>query len=181
MATPILSTAPANASSSPAPAVPVGALEIPPPSEPLITLTLGGGNSGGIEIDLTLPNPATPAPVTPGPAAGTAATSSVASTSANTADSSATANAPTASVAPEIVVNLSALAPESEITIGLSQSATGGEQFSLGIGTQANPSQEQINISLAQNSNEQIVLNLLNAGSGGSASSAPGSLINISI
>jgi hypothetical protein len=63
-------------------------------------------------------------------------------------------------------VNLGTLAAGSEITIGLSQSANGGEQFSLGIGTQANPSQAQININLAQNSNEQIVLNLLSAASG---------------
>jgi hypothetical protein len=73
------------------------------------------------------------------------------------------------------------LAAGSEITIGLSQSAKGGEQFSLGIGTQANPNQEQINISLAQSSNEQIILNLLNFGSGNTASAAPGALINIAV
>ena len=176
VATPILTAAPAPTVASPIlTAVPTGAVAVPPPPEVLINLTLGGGNSGGIEIDLTLPNSAPPAAT----ASSTTASTSAASPAA-TAGASASA---AAGSTPEIVVNLNAgsLAAGSEITIGLSQSANGGEQFSLGIGTQANPSQEQINISLAQSANEQIVLNLLGAGSGGAASSAPGTLINISI
>lgn len=184
VATPILTAAPASPASSSAPA-PVSALEVPPPAEPLVTLTLQGGNSGGIEIDLTFANPATPAPVS-APATGSAAAPPATSNSSATPATTSTGTSPAGNTAPEIVVNLNAgsLAAGSEIDISLSQSANGGEQFSLGIGTQANPSQEQINISLAQNANEQIVLNLLAAGAGGSggaASSAPGTLINISI
>lgn len=185
VATPILTAAPASAAaaassaSSSAPA-PVSALEVPPPPEPLVTLALQGGTSDGIEIDLTFANPATPATVST-PATGSAAASPAASTSSASPAATGSGASPTASTAPEIVLNLSpgALAAGSEIDISLSQSANGGELFSLGIGTQTNPSQEQINISLAQNANEQIVLNLL--GAGNSAGSAPGTLINISI
>lgn len=136
-----------------------------PAPELVINLSLGNGNSGGIEIDLSLVNPSPSAP---------------ASTSAASTSPSGTA---ATSTTPEIVLNLdaSSLAAGSEITIGLGPSANGSEQFSLGIGTQANPSQEQININLAQNTNEQIVLNLLSANSATAAAQSPGALINIAI
>jgi hypothetical protein len=184
VATPILTAAPVpTVASSILTAVPTGAVAVPPPPEVLINLTLGGGNSGGIEIDLTLPNPVTPAPTTAAPPSSAASSTTASSSAASPAATAGASASAAAGSTPEIVVNLNAgsLAAGSEITIGVSQSANGGEQFSLGIGTQANPSQEQINISLAQSANEQIVLNLLGAGSGGAASSAPGTLINISI
>ncbi len=188
VATPILTAAPASTAAAASPgasSAPAGALEVPPPAEPLVTLTLQGGNSGGIEIDLTFASPATPAPIST-PATGSAAAPPAASASSASPAATGSGASPAASTAPEIVLNLSpgALAAGSEIDISLSQSANGGELFSLGIGTQTNPSQEQININLAQNANEQIVLNLLAAGAGGSGgatSSAPGTLINISI
>lgn len=69
---------------------------------------------------------------------------------------------------PEIVLNLSsgttgAASPE-QITINISNPASGGEQVSLSIGSQGSNAQ-QVTFNLPSNSNEQIVLNLLGASS----------------
>jgi hypothetical protein len=72
---------------------------------------------------------------------------------------------------PEIILNLSpinggsgASGPE-QITINISNPASGGEQVSIGIGSQGSSNAEQITLNLPSNSNEQIVLNLLGASS----------------
>jgi len=78
---------------------------------------------------------------------------------------------------PEIVLNISnsagtSASPE-QITINISNPASGGEQVSLSIGSQGS-SPEQITFNLPSNSNEQIVLNLLNApATSGSSGSTP--------
>ncbi|HEY6337386.1 MAG TPA: hypothetical protein VIW68_02725 [Candidatus Sulfotelmatobacter sp.] len=66
---------------------------------------------------------------------------------------------------PEIIINVGANAggPE-QLTIDVNNSGhNGAEQLSISLGTQQNPaSQDQITLNISPNSNEQIVLNLLN-------------------
>ena len=85
---------------------------------------------------------------------------------------SANSNSPSSS-GPEIVLNLSsgttgAASPE-QITINISNPASGGEQVSLSVGSQGSNAQ-QVTFNLPSNSNEQIVLNLLGASSTGGSS-----------
>jgi hypothetical protein len=93
---------------------------------------------------------------------------------------------PTASVGPEIVLNLTntgTTANPEQITININQTSGGGEQVALSVGNQGSTPQ-QITFNLPANSNEEIVLNLLNAsastsgaaGSTTSGSSASGGL-----
>jgi hypothetical protein len=92
---------------------------------------------------------------------------------------------------PEIVLNLSnsgsSTSPE-QITINIGQSSSGGEQVSLSVGSPgSNP--QQVTFNLGANSNEQIVVNLLDgsssssssgASSGGSTASSTGSGLSVS-
>lgn len=96
----------------------------------------------------TLPNQAAPSTST-----ATSATSSTSTTSG-----------------PEIIINLPANAGAGEqLTIDLTNNAvnnagSGTDQLTISLGTQQNPSsQDQITLNLNANSNEQIVLNLLNS------------------
>ncbi|MFZ0773003.1 MAG: hypothetical protein WCA49_01785 [Candidatus Sulfotelmatobacter sp.] len=84
----------------------------------------------------------------------------------------------TASSGPEIVINLSnsgsSTSPE-QITIDIGNSSTGGEQVSLSVGNQGSAPQ-QVTLNLGANSNDEIVLNLLNGSSStGSTASSSGS------
>ena len=78
------------------------------------------------------------------------------------------AASPSPASGPEIILNLSSLSggsstsPE-QITINISNPANGGEQISIGIGSQGSTAAEQVTLNLPSNSNEQIVLNLLGA------------------
>ena len=80
-----------------------------------------------------------------------------------------------ASSGPEIVLNLSnaggsSTSPE-QITINIGQpSSGGGEQVSLSVGNQGSSAQ-QVTFNLGANSNEQIVINLLDGSSSSGASS----------
>jgi hypothetical protein len=93
------------------------------------------------------------------------------------ATSSAGSGASPASSGPEIVLNLSggsgSSANPEQITINIGQASSGGnEQISLSVGNPGSTAQ-QVTFNLNANSNEQIVLNLLN-GSSGSGPSATG-------
>ncbi|MCU1302218.1 MAG: hypothetical protein JWQ87_2502 [Candidatus Sulfotelmatobacter sp.] len=84
---------------------------------------------------------------------------------------------PVAASGPEIVLNLSNITSTSggsaspeQITINISNPASGGEQVSIGSGSQGS-NQQQVTFNLPSNSNEQIVLNLLGATSTSSGSS----------
>lgn len=123
---------------------------------------------------------------------GTQSSSSAGSTSSTGSEIilNLTSNAPSSassasasSGGPEIVLNLGnniGSNPE-QITINLNPTSGGGEQVSLSIGSQGSHPQE-ITFNLAPNSNEEIVLNLLNEssstpiGSSSSGSSANGGL-----
>jgi len=78
---------------------------------------------------------------------------------------------------PEIVLNLSngsgGTAAAEQITINIGQTSGGDEQVSLSVGDQGSNAQ-QVTLNLNPNSNEQIVLNLLN-GSSASGSTSGGS------
>jgi hypothetical protein len=82
---------------------------------------------------------------------------------------------PTSDAGPEIVLNLGNPAggggstPE-QITINLTPTSGGAEQVSLSVGPEGSSNAQQFQINLGSNSNEQIVLNLLGAGSSGSSS-----------
>lgn len=82
------------------------------------------------------------------------------------------------STGPEIVLNLSnssgSTSPE-QVTINISNAANGGgEQVSLSVGSQgSNP--QQVTFNLNANSNEQIVVNLLDGSSSTGSSASPAS------
>jgi hypothetical protein len=78
---------------------------------------------------------------------------------------------------PEIVLNLGTLTPGEQISIGLNNNNSGGEQISIGVASQQNQSPEQINLNL--NSNQQIVLNLLNGTATNSAGSSSNSSFSV--
>jgi hypothetical protein len=59
-----------------------------------------------------------------------------------------------------------------QITINISNPASGGEQVSIGIGSEGSTSQQVTTLNLPANSNEQIVLNLLAASQASSSSSS---------
>jgi hypothetical protein len=101
----------------------------------------------------------------------------------NSGSTSPASGAPASSSGPEIILNLSNSAgnttPE-QITIDISNSASGGgEQVSLSFGNQGS-NEQQITFNLSPNSNEQIVLNLLGGpsptGSSANSSSPNGGL-----
>ena len=78
---------------------------------------------------------------------------------------------------PEIVLNLGNMTPGEQITFGLSPTTGGNEQVTIGVANQQNQTSEQITLNLNPNSNEQIVLNLLNSTS---SSSTQGSGLRVS-
>jgi hypothetical protein len=88
---------------------------------------------------------------------------------------SAAPSSPSSNAGSEIVINLGANngAPQ-QVTIDVNNSGnSGAEQLSISLGTQQNPTSEgQINLNINANSNEQIILNLLN---GPASSSSPSS------
>ncbi len=77
-------------------------------------------------------------------------------------------------VSPEIIVKLSGNSSSTgteQLTINISNSSSGGEQVALAFGGQGSNAQ-QITFNLGANTNEQIVLNLLDQNSSSSASSS---------
>jgi hypothetical protein len=81
---------------------------------------------------------------------------------------------PISTSGPEIVLNLSsgssASASPEQITINISQpSQSGSEQVSLSIGNQQSPNAQEITFNLNSNSQEQIVINFLQASSSSAA------------
>jgi len=84
---------------------------------------------------------------------------------------------------PEIVLNLSnsgSTSPE-QITLNIANSGSGGEQVSLSVGNQGSAAQ-QVTFNLGSNSNEQIVINLLDASSiASSVASTTGSTGGLSV
>jgi hypothetical protein len=106
------------------------------------------------------------APTTTAPATTTPVT--------NTTDPATTASGP------EIILNLgngngTGNGPE-EITISLNNTSA-GEQLTIGVGTEQNPNAQQLTFNLAQNTNEQIILNFgaVTAGSSTSGTSSAAS------
>ena len=83
---------------------------------------------------------------------------------------------------PEIVLNLNdgnSANPE-QVTINVGNSSNGGgEQISISVGNQASNA-PQVTLNLSANSNEEIVLNLLNATSTSAGSSSAGGGLNVS-
>jgi len=78
---------------------------------------------------------------------------------------------------PEIVLNLSSngVSPTAEqITLDLNPTAGGGEQLTIGLGSQGSSPQQQITLNLGAYSNEEIVLNLLGNSSASNASGGTG-------
>jgi hypothetical protein len=98
----------------------------------------------------------------PGPAVIINISEQAAASSTSTASTTATSPTTTSATGPEIVLNLGNGAGSStpeEITISLNNTSS-GEQITIGVGTQQNPNAQQLSFNLAQNSNEQIILNL---------------------
>ncbi len=93
----------------------------------------------------------------------------------------AASGTPSAAAGPEIVINLSggsgsSASPE-QVTINIGQSSSaGGEQISLSVGNQGSNAQ-QVTFNLNPNSNEQIVVNLVD---GASSSSSSGNSLSVS-
>lgn len=110
---------------------------------------------------------------------------SLKATEGNQAPQPTSSSGPAAGSGPEIVLNLSnsgsSTSPE-QITINIGNSSSGGgEQVSLSVGNQGSTAQ-QVTFNLGANSNEQIVLNLLDgsASTGSTASGSAGSGISVS-
>jgi hypothetical protein len=88
--------------------------------------------------------------------------------SSNTALPSSAASPSASTGGPEIVLNLGAVTPGEQITIGVSSSSNGAEQVTIGVAGQPNQQPEQITLNLNQGSNQkgvnqQIILNLFNS------------------
>ena len=60
-------------------------------------------------------------------------------------------------------MNLGNVTAGEQITIGLNNAGNGTEQVTIGVASQQGQTPEQITLNLNQNSNEQIILNLLNS------------------
>ena len=71
------------------------------------------------------------------------------------------------------MLNLGNATPGEQITIGVSNTGNGTEQLTIGVSNQQNQNPEQITLNLNQNSNQQIILNLLNSAASSTTSSAP--------
>ncbi|HEY6765539.1 MAG TPA: hypothetical protein VI386_12260 [Candidatus Sulfotelmatobacter sp.] len=86
---------------------------------------------------------------------------------------------------PEIVLNFGTPAGGSleEITLTFNNTGSGAEQLTVEVGTQQNQNTQQVTLNLAQNTNEQIVLNLLGPAAssslGASSSFTPSSGVNV--
>ena len=79
-------------------------------------------------------------------------------------------------------MNLGNVTPGEQITIGVSNSGNGAEQVTIGVANQQNQNPEQITLNLNQNSNQQIILNLLNSAASsttGAPSTTQGSGLNV--
>jgi len=93
---------------------------------------------------------------------------SPASSSTSTDTGSQTTAPATSAASPagsEIVLNLGTITPGEQITIGISNASDGSEQVTIGVANSQNQSQspEQITLNLAQNSNQEIILDLFNS------------------
>src|ERR1700683_5526450 len=124
--------------------------------------TFQSGGSTGPVLD---PGPAVIINISAPAAAPTTDTTGAAApttTAPATTTSATNTTAPaTTATGPAIVLNLgngTGNGPE-EITISLNNSSS-GEQLTIGVGTQQNPNAQQLTFNLAQNTNEQIILNL---------------------
>ena len=97
--------------------------------------------------------------------------SSASSSSTNTqvANNTASSTSPTT---PEIVLNLGDVSGGEQITLGLNNSSSGGEQLTISVATQQNQNPEQITLNLNQNANQEIILNLFNSAAGSATSSS---------
>ena len=85
------------------------------------------------------------------------------STAGGPASPAGSSSAPTGS---EIVINLGTLTPGEQVNISLTSGSNGTEQVSIGVANQQNSTPEQINLNLNPNSNQEVVLNLLNGATG---------------
>jgi hypothetical protein len=102
-----------------------------------------------------------------GTAAASGTTASSTGTTSNTSSASSTgtnsATTGTNGAVPEVVINLGNNSGAAEtVTMNFSNNANGGEQLTISA-TQGNGNPEQVTLNFPQNSNEQIVLNLLNS------------------
>lgn len=104
---------------------------------------------------------ASPAVVVTLSAAAAASTATPTVTSTATPSTTDTATPPAAG--PEIVLNIGHLTAGEQITIGVNSDRKGGEQVTIGVSDQKNKTSEQIVLNLAQNSNQEIILNLFNS------------------
>jgi hypothetical protein len=98
----------------------------------------------------------------PVPSTASSSSASTASPAVTPASTSSTDSTSSAS-GPEIVLNLGNVPQGEQITIGLSNGANGTEQVSISATNPQGQSTGEIMLNLAQNSNEQIVLNLFNS------------------
>lgn len=112
--------------------------------------------------------------------ASAATPSALPSASSSSTAQPAAASSTASASGSEIVLNLGNLTPGEQISIGLSNGANGSEQVTIGV-AQPNQASEQITLNLNPNSNQEIILNLLNnSASSTSSSTAQGSGVNVS-
>ncbi len=102
---------------------------------------------------------------------GSSPSAAAASPAAPAPTTSTASSAPSGSGS-EIVLNLGNVTAGEQIAIGVSNSSNGGEQVTIGVANQQGQTPEQITLNLAQNSNQEIVLNLFNSLASNSAQSS---------
>ena len=101
-----------------------------------------------------------------------AAASSTSSSSPSTASGqSSSPVSSTTAAAPELVINLGNSGGPEQITIGLNNTSA-GEQLTISVAGQQGTSPEQLTLNLGANSQQQIILNLLNSTSTNSSQSS---------
>jgi hypothetical protein len=80
---------------------------------------------------------------------------------------------------PEIVLNLGSLTPGEQVTFNVNNTSNGTDQVTVGVASQQGQNPEQITFNLNPNSNQEIVLNLLNGATSTTSSQTPGSGVSV--
>jgi hypothetical protein len=126
---------------------------------------LAGAQQAFAQLESTLHQHSQKVPPQPSPAVVVdlgAPAPPVSGTSTGTSTSGTGTSTPPAAGS-EIVLNLGNFTPGEQITIGVNSDNKGGEQVTIGVSDQKNKTSEQIVLNLAQNSNQEIILNLFNS------------------
>ena len=159
-------------------------IDLQPPTQPSVVISIGGTNTPpasttGTPDTTGTTNPATATPAAVNNAPANNGSEIVLNLGNATSGEQISINLSNTSGGEQVTIGVSGQQNQSpeQITINLGSASGGGEQVTIGVSGQQNQSPEQVTVNLNQNSNEQIVLNLLNSTS---APSATSNAVNVS-